>query len=389
MDALYEADKRRSSDQKEKIKFNAGRMKEFRDKRVIKALLKDIEKKTHSLSSPCRIMEVCGTHTMTVHRYGLKAMLEEARVEMISGPGCPVCITPNEIHEAAIDLVTKKENAILATFGDMTRVPTPKGSLQTIIPAQGSRVRIVYSPEESIEIARQEPEKRVIFFAVGFETTIPSIALTVKRAFEQGLANYSILSALWLIPPPLEAILEAGEIAINGFLYPGHVSAIIGQKPYQFIAEEYGIPGAIAGFEPSDILLGISSILDQIKEGKPKVFIEYRRAVNPKGNPIALTLMEEILEAKDAWWRGLGLIPKSGLKLRKKYSAFDAETKYDLKIKAGSSDLPGCCCGEVLRGLISPPQCALYAKKCNPDSPHGPCMVSFEGACLVYYKYSR
>lgn len=364
-------------------------MKEFRDKQIIRALLKNIEKKTQALSQHCRIMEVCGTHTMTVHKYGLKKLLENSGVEMISGPGCPVCITPNGIHEAAIDLVTKRERVILATFGDMTRVPTPKGSLQTIIPSKGSRIKIIYSPQESVETAKGEPEKSIVFFAVGFETTIPSIAVTVKQAFEQGLANYSILPALWLIPPPLKAILEAGEIAISGFLYPGHVSTIIGQAPYEFIAKDYGIPGAIAGFEPSDILLGISSILDQIKEGKPNVSIEYGRAVNPKGNPRALALMEEVFEAKDAWWRGLGLISKSGLKLREKYSAYDAETKYGLKIKGGMDDLPGCRCGEVLRGLLSPPQCPLYSKKCNPDSPKGPCMVSFEGACLVYYKYSK
>jgi len=364
-------------------------MKEFRDKQIIKALLRDIEEKISFLPQPVRVMEVCGTHTMTVHKYGLKTMLENAGLEMISGPGCPVCITPNEIHEAAISLVSKKRNVILATFGDMTRVPTRKGSLQTVIPAPGSKLKIIYSPQESLELAGLEPEKETVFFAVGFETTIPSIALTVKKAFEQNLANYSILPALWLIPAPLKSIVEAGEIKISGFLYPGHVSSIIGQKPYQFIAEEYGIPGAIAGFEPADILLGISSILDQIKEEKPRVHIEYRRAVRPSGNPIAVAQMDEVLERKDACWRGLGRIPKSGLKLRKKFSAFDAETKYQLKIEEGSGDLPGCRCGQVLRGLVSPPQCPLFSRKCNPDSPYGPCMVSFEGACLVYYKYSR
>jgi len=364
-------------------------MKEFRDKKVIKVLLTEIGKKTQGLSSPIRVMEVCGTHTMTVHRYGLKNMLEDAGVGMISGPGCPVCITPNEIHEAAIDLVTQNENFILTTFGDMTRVPTEKGSLQTLVPAASSAVKIVYSPEESLELAKTNPNKDVVFFGVGFETTIPSIAHTAKIALEEELSNYSILSALWLIPPPLKAIVEAGETRINGFLYPGHVSTIIGQRPYQFIPEKYKIPGAITGFEPSDILLGIASILDQIIEKKPKVAIEYSRAVNPDGNPKALALMEEILETKDANWRGLGLIPQSGLRLKKKYSAYDAEIKYKLKIKEGSQDLPGCRCGEVLRGLISPPQCPLFAKKCNPDSPYGPCMVSFEGACLAYYKYAR
>jgi hydrogenase expression/formation protein HypD len=332
-------------------------------------------------------MEVCGTHTMTIHRYGLKSLLDEAGVEMISGPGCPVCITPNEFHEAAIKLVEEKSNFILTTFGDMTRVPTRKGSLQTAVPASGSMVKIVYSPEESFQIARSNPQKDVVFFGVGFETTIPSIAITASEAFEEGLNNYSVLSALWLIPPPLKAIVEAEDTAINGFLYPGHVSAIIGKKPYEFIAKKHRIPGAITGFEPSDILLGITSVLDQINEGKADVTNAYPRVVKPEGNLTAQSIMKEKLEVKDASWRGLGRIPQSSLKLKKKYSSCDAEVKYNLNIKAKKRDLPGCRCGEVLRGLISPPQCPLFAKECNPESPYGPCMVSFEGACLAYYKY--
>jgi hydrogenase expression/formation protein HypD len=364
-------------------------MKEYRDKKIIRALLKRIEEETQGLPAPVRIMEVCGTHTMTIHKYGLKIMLETAGIEMLSGPGCPVCITPDEFHEAALDLVTKRENLVLATFGDMTRVPTGKGSLQTAIPAHDSLIKIVYSPEEAAEIAKSQSEKEVVFFGVGFETTIPSIALTVKNAASAKLANFSVLSALWLIPPPLRAILEAGETRINGFLYPGHVSVIIGKKPYEFIAKEYGIPGAIAGFEPSDILLGICAVIDQIKQKKPGVHIEYTRAVSPAGNPKALALMEEVLEEKDACWRGLGTIPRSGLRLKKKYSGFDAEVKYGLKISGKTSDQPGCRCGEVLKGLVSPPQCPLYSRKCTPESPHGPCMVSLEGACLIYYKYQE
>jgi len=364
-------------------------MKELRDKSITFALLREIEKKARSLSRLVRIMEVCGTHTMTIHRYGLKTLLEEAGVEMISGPGCPVCITPNEIHEACLDLVTAKENIILASFGDMTRVPTRKGSLQTVVPAPKSLVKIVYSPQESLALAKANPDKEVIFFGVGFETTIPSIALTVRKAHEQGLQNFSVLSALWLIPPALRAILEAGETEISGFLYPGHVSAIIGVKPYQFVADEFCVPGAIAGFEPNDILLGLSAILSQVEEGRPRVHLEYSRAVNPSGNPLARAIMEEMLEPKDAYWRGLGQIPQSGLELKKAYAVYDAKTRHKLRIKEGSGDLPGCRCGEILRGLVAPPQCPLYLKKCSPDSPFGPCMVSFEGACYVYYKYGR
>ena len=334
-------------------------------------------------------MEVCGTHTMAIHQYGLKPLLEAVGVEMISGPGCPVCITPGEVHEGAIGLVTERENLVLATFGDMTRVPTRCGSLQTAVPARGSSVRIVYSPEESLDLARRSPDREIVFFGVGFETTIPAIALMARTAAKEGLANYAILTALWLIPPPLRAILESGEVRISGFLYPGHVSAIIGLEPYEFIPREFGFPGVVTGFEPADILLGIGSILDQIREGKPGVANEYGRAVRHEGNPEARALMAQVLEVKDACWRGLGPIPASGLKLRSEFANFDAEIKHGLEIVPGSRDLPGCRCGDVLRGALAPLDCPLFARKCSPESPCGPCMVSFEGACFVHHKYRR
>jgi hydrogenase expression/formation protein HypD len=362
-------------------------MKELRDGSITRALLGQIKGKTSRLGRPVRIMEVCGTHTMTIHRYGLKVPLEEAGVDMVSGPGCPVCITPNEVHEACLDLVTQKENFILASFGDMTRVPTRKGSLQTAVPARSSLLKIVYSPEEALALARAHADKEVVFFGAGFETTIPAIAVTVKRAAAERVGNFSTLTALWLIPPALRAILLAGETSISGFLYPGHVSAIIGLEPYRFIAEEFGVPGAVAGFEPNDILLGISSVLDQITEERPDVRLEYGRVVNPSGNPVARAVMEEMLEPRDALWRGLGRIPLSGLVLKDSYRAYDARTRYGLHVDEGSGDLPGCRCGEVLRGLISPPQCPLFGKACGPDSPFGPCMVSFEGACFIHHKY--
>ncbi|MBN1222235.1 MAG: hydrogenase formation protein HypD [Candidatus Aminicenantes bacterium] len=363
-------------------------MKEFRDKKVIQGLLREIEKKASFPDGPVKIMEVCGTHTMTIHKFGLKKMLLEAGVEMLSGPGCPVCITPNAFHEAAIELVTQRKNLVLTTFGDMTRVPTRKGAIQTTVPGQGSRVKIVYSPEESLEIAAKNPDKDVVFFGVGFETTIPGIAVTVKEACNDHLSNFSLLSAFWLIPPPLRAIVQDKDIAVQGFLYPGHVSVIIGEDPYRFIARDYGIPGAITGFEPSDILLSILSILRQLQKGKAEVSNEYARVVKPSGNPQARAIMAEMLETKDAHWRGLGLIPDSGLKLKKRYSTYDAEFKYGLRLKAGSDDLPGCRCGEVLQGKIAPTLCPLFGTKCTPESPYGPCMVSFEGACLAHYKYS-
>jgi hydrogenase expression/formation protein HypD len=364
-------------------------VKELRDKNIILGLLSEIGEKTGELSRPVSIMEVCGTHTMTIHKYGLKDLLEQEGIRMLSGPGCPVCITPNEIHETAIDLVTLQEKTILTTFGDMTRVPTRRGSLQTAVPAKDSLIKIVYSPEEALDMARSNPDKEVIFFGVGFETTIPAIAVSALEAQNEGMGNYSILSALWIIPPPLRAILEDKDTRIEGFLYPGHVSAIIGLEPYRFVAREFGIPGTVAGFEPADILLGISSILDQINSGRPGVENEYSRWVSPKGNPGALAVMDRLLETKDAHWRGLGQIPASGLKLKSEYSAYDAEVKYGLEIQWGGGELKGCRCGDVLRGKISPPQCPLFGGTCSPESPYGPCMVSFEGACLAYHKYGK
>jgi hydrogenase expression/formation protein HypD len=362
---------------------------EFRRKEVLRNLLRAVERRAARLDrGRVRVMEVCGTHTMTIHRYGLKELLERAGVDMVSGPGCPVCITPGAVHEAAIALVTGKPNLLLATFGDMTRVPTGRGSLQTVIPGPGSMVKVVYSPQESVVLAAEHPDKEVVFFGAGFETTIPSIAAALRAARQAGLGNYSVLGAMWLIPPPLRAILEAGEVKISGFLYPGHVSAIIGLEPYGFIAREFGLPGSVAGFEPADILLGILDILDQLEKGRPGVGLEYARAVAPDGNRIARLLMDEVLEVKDATWRGLGPIPRSGLKPRDAFAAWDAERKFDLRIKAEAGDLRGCRCGEVLRGLIAPPQCALFGRSCLPDSPQGPCMVSYEGACLVFYKYA-
>jgi hydrogenase expression/formation protein HypD len=364
-------------------------MSALRDKRTINRRLDEVRGLAAALPSPVRIMEVCGTHTIALHRSGLKPQLEEAGVEMVSGPGCPVCITPDSIHEAAIDLVSHREAFILATFGDMTRVPTRKGSLREAVPAPGSLVRIVYSPEDALEAARKSPEKEVVFFGAGFETTIPGIAYTARRALAEKVRNYSVLTALWLIPPAIRAILEAGECAVTGFLYPGHVSAIIGEAPYAFVAGEFGVPGAITGFEPLEILNGVLSILDQAGRKRPGVANEYRQVVRPEGNPIARALMDETLEPKDAVWRGLGRILRSGLKLRPQYSDFDAETKYGLETGQAVQEAPGCRCGEVLRGVIRPTDCRLFGKRCTPDSPLGPCMVSAEGACLITQKYAR
>ncbi len=362
-------------------------MNELREKKVIQGLIRDIQKKAAPLAPPVRIMEVCGTHTMALYRYGLGPQLASAGVEMVSGPGCPVCITPDEIHEAAISLVTGRPNLVLATFGDMTRVPTTRGSLRSAVPAPGSAVKVVYSPAEAVAAAAAQPAKEVVFFGAGFETTIPSIAHSVRQARRLKLRNFSLLPAMRVIPPPLRALLEAGETVIQGFLYPGHVSAVIGVAPYAFIPREYGVPGAVAGFEPADILLGVRSLLDQLRARRPEVALVYTRAVRPEGNPTARALMKEVLEPADALWRGLGPLPLSGLVLRKAYAAHDAQQKFGLKLSGREAPRSACRCGDVLRGVISPRSCPLFGRRCTPDRPLGPCMVSFEGACLIHFKY--
>lgn len=362
-------------------------MKELRDPAAIRKLLGDIGERAKRLRRAPRLMEVCGTHTMALFKHGLTPLLADAGVEMVSGPGCPVCITPNAIHEAAIAALTGTEGLTLAAFGDMTRVPTRKGSLQTAVPARGSRLRLVYSPEEALDEARRDPARDVVFFGAGFETTIPAIAYTVKRAADEGLKNFAVLPALWLVPPALKAVLDAGEIAVDGFIYPGHVSAVIGAAPYEFVARDYGIPGAIAGFEPGDILLAVRSVLDQAAAGRPEVALEYTRAISRDGNAVARKLMDEVLEPFDAVWRGLGKIPKSGLRFRPEYAALDAGRRFGAPGDEAGLDLAGCRCGDVLRGVIRPEGCKLFGKACLPDSPLGPCMVSYEGACLIHYKY--
>jgi len=365
-------------------------MKELRDPKAIRRLLGDIKDRARLLPRPPRLMEVCGTHTMALFRHGLTPLLADAGVEMVSGPGCPVCITPDGLHEAAIGLLSEREGLTLSAFGDMTRVPTRKGSLQTAVPGRGSRLKIVYSPEEALEEAKLDPARQVVFYGAGFETTIPAVAFTAKRAAAEGLKNFSVLPALWLVPPALKAVLEAGEIAVSGFIYPGHVSAIIGAGPYEFVARDYGIPGAIAGFEPGDILLAVRSVLDQAVQGKPEVAVEYSRAIRREGNPAARALMEEVFEPFDAAWRGLGTIPGSGLRFREAYADFNALRRYGLDDAVAAGRGPaGCRCGDVLRGLIRPEDCRLFGAKCVPDSPLGPCMVSYEGSCLIHFKYGR
>ncbi|MDI6807419.1 MAG: hydrogenase formation protein HypD [Candidatus Eisenbacteria bacterium] len=356
----------------------------LREEKSVRALLREVERILGRLNREIRIMEVCGTHTMTAYRSGLGTALRKRGLKLISGPGCPVCITPDAVVSAAAMHVVKTPNVIIASFGDMLRVPTSNGSLLHAIPAGGSLVKAIYSPQEAVDIAAANPQKQIVFLAVGFETTIPSIAWVVDYAERKGIKNLRLLSCLRLVPPPLAAILEAGDTKLDGFIYPGHVSVIIGSKPYEFIPEKFGMPGAITGFEPADLVLGILSVLKQIDRGEARVDIAYKRAVRPEGNPAARRLMKDKLEIVDADWRGFGSIPKSGLKLRNKemdageHLSLDSVTSWENK---------ACRCGDIVKGRLEPEECPLFRSTCSPEKPMGPCMVSVEGTCLIHYKY--
>lgn len=354
---------------------------EFRNKEIVK----NIAEKIKELNISASLMEVCGTHTMAIFQHGLRTLLPKD-VALLSGPGCPVCVTPTEDIDKAIEIANLPD-ITLTTFGDMMKVPGGKSSLSKE-KARGRDIRIVYSPMDALSIAKENKNKKVVFFAVGFETTSPAIASVVKEAFNSKIKNFSILNSHKKIPEAIMALLNMGEVEIGGFLCPGHVSTIIGSTPYEFIPRGYGIPCVIAGFEPIDIMHSIYMLLKQIKEKNPKVEIQYKRAVRPIGNLDALKALYEVFEAGDSTWRGLGKIPGSGLKLKPEYREFDAEKAFDIKVEK-SIENPGCICGEVLRGVKLPADCKLFSKSCTPENPQGPCMVSGEGTCAAYYKYGR
>jgi len=332
---------------------------------------------------PVNLMEVCGTHTVSIFRHGIRSLLPP-NVNMLSGPGCPVCVTANADLDKAI-VLAREPGVILATFGDMLKVPGSYSSLREA-KAEGANVRVVYSPLDALELARENPTKSVVFYAIGFETTAPVIACSILEAERLGLDNYFIISVHKLIPPAIRTLLNSDDVRIDGFLLPGHVSTIIGSRPYEFIADHYGVAGVITGFEPLDILQGIAMLLDQIADGEARIAIQYRRAVRPEGNVKALEYLHRLFEPCDAEWRGLGLIPKSGLRLREEYAAFDAERRFEIN-GPPPREHPGCRCGEVLRGVVTPPECPLFAKACTPEHAIGPCMVSSEGTCAAWYRY--
>jgi len=329
------------------------------------------------------LMEVCGTHTMAIARSGLKKLLPKG-VELISGPGCPVCVTPQEDIDRAVK-IARREDVIMTTFGDMMRVPGASGSLEDAA-RDGADVRVVFSPMDSLETAEKHPGKKVVFMGVGFETTSPTVAATVIEARKRKLKNYFVIPGFKLLFPALELLAGSEKLKIDGFICPGHVSVITGSVPYREVADRYRVPCVITGFEDADILKGISRLLRQISAGKSEVEIEYRRAVTEKGNPRARRLLDEVFRPADSAWRGLGNIRSSGLRFRKEYSSFDAGKAF--KVKVPRASLPkGCLCGDVLQGYRSPKDCKLFTKKCTPENPIGPCMVSSEGACAAVYKY--
>jgi hydrogenase expression/formation protein HypD len=331
------------------------------------------------------IMEVCGTHTMEIAKNGLTQILPE-KINLISGPGCPVCVTPASDIDWILEIINSYD-LITFTFGDMLRVPGTKSSLD-IEKSKGKKIKICYSPLDSLKYAESHPSELVLFIAIGFETTIPLTAVIAKRAHEKKIQNFFIFNTHKIIPPALEALLNDKDIKINGLILPGHVSAIIGSKPYEFIPEKYNVPCVISGFESFDILLSIRDILWQLKSKLPKVEIEYKRVVKETGNPVAVNEIYNVFEIDDSFWRGIGKIPCSGLKLKEKYINLDAKTNFPIK-KITSIEPPGCDCGLVLKGVKKPYDCKLFLKVCNPDNPIGPCMVSSEGTCAAYFRYQR
>jgi hydrogenase expression/formation protein HypD len=333
-----------------------------------------------------KFMEVCGGHTHTIYRHGIEHLLPSA-VELVHGPGCPVCVIPMGRVDDAI-AVANEPGVIFTSFGDMMRVPGSKGNLLKA-KAGGADVRFVYSPLDALRIAIENPAREVVFFAVGFETTAPSTALTLLQARSRNVGNFSVFSNHVTIVPPIKAILESPDLRLDGFLGPGHVSTVIGQRPYRFVPAQYGKPLVTAGFEPLDILQAISMLLAQIREGRCEIENQYSRVVREEGNPRALEILAEVFELRPHFeWRGLGFISQSALKLRAEFERFDAEVRYAVP-GVRVADPKACQCGEVLKGVIKPWECKVFGTACTPETPIGTCMVSSEGACAAYYNFGR
>ena len=358
---------------------------EYRDPTLAKALAAEIA----ALVNPgevVRVMEVCGGHTHAIYRHGLEELLPP-EVELVHGPGCPVCVIPAGRVDDAI-AIAESDGVTLATFGDMLRVPGGNGSLLEAA-ARGADVRMVYSPLDALELARREPDRHVCFFAIGFETTAPATAVTLLRARAEAAPNFSVFCNHVLIEPPLRAILETPGLRVDAFIGPGHVSSVIGTDAYRFIPEEYGRPVVVSAFEPVDLLQSIALILRQRVEGRCEVENQYTRVVRPEGNARALQAIADTMEpCEDFEWRGLGVLPRSALRIRDELAGFDAERLFDVP-GARIEDPKACRCGDVLTGQIKPWECGVFGTACTPERPLGTCMVSSEGACAAYFSYGR
>jgi len=353
---------------------------EFQNPELARKLIAEI----HALADrPMAFMEFCGGHTHAIMQNGIRQLMPET-VKLLSGPGCPVCVTSQRDIDQAIAL-SQLPDVVITTFGDMVRVPGTSFTLQEAA-AEGSDVRIVYSPLDAVKLAQEHPEKEVVFLGVGFETTAPGIAASVLQAEALKLTNYSVYSMHKFTPPAMRAILDMGEVRLDGIIGPGHVSAIIGLNGWVFLPREYNMSVVVSGFEPVDILLTIKKLVEQMVSGEARAENAYNRSVTPEGNQTALRIMSQVFEIAEADWRGFGIIPASGMDLRAEYRQFDAKARFAVP-DVPSREPPGCRCGEVLRGIIEPPDCPLYAKVCTPDRPKGPCMVSDEGACSAYYLF--
>ena len=345
-------------------------------------LAKKVAEHTKKITPPYEVKfcHVCGTHEWTITHYGLRSLLPE-NVNVIAGPGCPVCILPASDIDEAIELT--KKGVTVTTFGDLIRVPGSKTSLQKA-KASGGNVRIVYGLRDAIQMAKKSPDKEFVFFAVGFETTSPSTAIEVLNKPPE---NFSFLVSHRLIPPAMELLLGIGDLHIDGFIAAGHVSTITGMKPYEVFPEAYRIPTVVAGFEPLDVLFAVDMLVQQVKDGVARLENEYKRVVSWEGNIRAQNLVEQVFDVVDGSWRGLGKLPKSGLVLKKDFSAYDAREKYDLHIEASRDILKGCLCHLVMIGKIKPSECPSYMTSCVPESPKGACMVSNEGTCRIWAKH--
>lgn len=353
---------------------------EYQDSRLAKALARRIAQRS---TKAVRLMEFCGGHTHAILRYGIRQLVPTT-VEMRSGPGCPVCVTATPDLDRAIALA-RLPDVIVTTFGDMIRVPGSDSSLQRA-KADGADVRVVYSTMDALGIAKANRGKSVIFIGIGFETTAPTVAAAIMRAQQERIGNFRVLSLNKLTPPVMKALLDSRELKLDGIICPGHVSVIIGARAYEFIPRDYGVACAISGFEPLDILLCVDKLVEQIERGQPRVEIAYPRGVKPEGNTSARRLMDDVFEVGEANWRGIGVVPQSGLKIRGKYELFDADRAFP--VRTGPPQEPkGCQCGDIIRGAATPLECKLFAKVCTPESPVGPCMVSSEGSCAAYYQY--